>query len=95
MSNQVCIQRTTFVDQPNGEKTYGYRMFDDYESTYNNFYGEDFLEKPPLDAIAQIKVDGSRAEYDLFSFVVEEEKGITVDGEYFEWEQIKGLLIGA
>ena len=43
MSNVVSVQFTRFQDlddhgNPDGDPTYGYRIFDDYEQNYNNCY---------------------------------------------------------
>ncbi len=47
MSNCVYIQRTVFTNYPNGNETYGYRMYDNTAQIYNNNVSKEVMELPP------------------------------------------------
>ena len=90
MSNRVEIQRTTFVDEPNGEQTHGYRIYDEYESHYNNFMTPEFFTLPIGDVLEIVKEDGNSSE--LISCIREFETGVSLDGVWYDYAEIKEFL---
>ena len=57
MSNRVYFQTTRFIDTDNDlqEAEYGYRLFDDYESVYNDGLAEEELPTTAKGALELIK----------------------------------------
>lgn len=85
MSNCVCIQRTVFKNYPNGDESYGYRMYDDHAQAYSNILSEKDMELPPEKFLGEIKQWFSQAENDMFDYALE--RGwIEIDGEDYELE---------
>jgi hypothetical protein len=52
MSNRACIQRTTFIDHPTGEKTFGYRIYDDHYLVYADTHEESIFQLSELETIS-------------------------------------------
>ena len=85
MSNIVSVQFTRFQDlddhgNPDGDPTYGYRIYDDYEQNYNNCY----------ESIEDMKGDGLTRE-GVFEFIASNhddfdltarEKGVYLNGNW-------------
>jgi len=87
MSNKVTIQPTIFKDFPDGEETYGVRVFDDYASFYNNFWPKEAMDEGPKAilerAIATCTSDTAVA---MFEFSKENEGGIYIGDDWHEWK---------
>ena len=98
MSNEVTIQATQFVNMRGAEKTgstFGFRIYDDYDSVYSNLMMEgEFLDISSEDlAFLKYVVDNAsdKIEYMLDS-VVENEKGMEINGTWYDWNEIKDIL---
>jgi len=99
MLNSVIMERTRFESVSANKSsddavTYGYRFSDDHSS---EFADNLFIEDMSTDRLVFFKmlVDDLPASEDigeLFEFLSDAEKGITIDGEFFEWEDIKSLF---
>ena len=95
MSNIVEIIPTEFRNVRSGVTSYGYRIYDDYECFYHNLWESipesdiEFLVK----VIATAKEEHSNA-LEMLRFCVQEEKGISIDMNYYEYDQIKQHLAG-
>lgn len=85
MSNRATLQRTIFVNHPSGDKTYGYRIYDDYEQTYCNILSEDDLDMniSPSAFLAKAKETFDNTSDSIFSGAIDH-GGIYVDGDWFE-----------
>jgi hypothetical protein len=81
MSNKVTIQRTLFTNLPSGEKTFGYRMYDDHGQTYcNTLAGED-MNLTDEEFLAKI-VDGfDNVANAMFDFALE--RGIFIGDNHY------------
>ena len=87
MSNIVSVQFTRFQNlddygNPDGDPTYGYRIYDDYEQNYNNYYesieemeGDGLTREGIFDFIA-----GNHGSFDLTA----REKGVYLNGAWIE-----------
>jgi len=97
MSNNVAIQTTEFKNVPSGEVTKGFRIYDDYGCYYDNNW-----ESIPEDDIEILEMvidthdprcrgvdDPIR---DMLKFIKEEEKGVNINGEWYDWDTIKELF---
>jgi hypothetical protein len=83
MGNTATIQRTAFVNIPDGEKTFGYRIYDDYEQDYDNIFEEADMNLPDKDFL--LKVVGRLSEVGQSIFDLALDKGvIEIDGKICE-----------
>jgi len=95
MSNIVEIIPTEFHNVRSKVVTYGYRIYDDYECFYHNLWDSipesdmEFLTK----VVATVKEEHPAA-LEMLRFCVQEEKGISIDMQYYEYDQIKHILYG-
>jgi hypothetical protein len=93
MPNRTCIQRTTFIDHPTGEKTFGYRIYDDYYLVYADTHEESIFQLSELETINLVFEEQSdKTSGPLFDDLFENEKGISVDGVWLDYEQIKDII---
>jgi len=71
VSNRVTFQLTKFVnldsDLNEQEPAYGYRVYDDYGSDYNNVYTKEELPRTPQDALEILEEEHN----DLYDAAVE------------------------
>lgn len=88
MSSKVYLKSTKFESM--GETTYGFRMYDDYEKTYNNC-SEAFIEDD-LDLLRYAKETEDEDIDGMLYFIVENEEGIEINGTWYDFEQIKEIL---
>jgi hypothetical protein len=91
MSNLACIETCEFVSTKDGSKDLGVRVFDDYEKDYCNTW--DSIPEEDLDILREC-VKGGVGE-DILSFALENEQGIEINGTFYEFEEVKGILEGA
>ena len=92
MSNQVTIIPTTFVNVRQGTETKGYRIFDEYDSHYNNTW--DSIPDDDMELLELI-VDEAVSDVimrDMFEFIRENKKGITIGAVYYDYETIKEIV---
>lgn len=88
MPNTVTIEPTIFENARTGEKTYGYRIYDDTEAFYNNNLKS--IPDDDLDVLEEALQDNN-ARY-MFEFIKEYQRGVEIGGIYYEWEEIKELF---
>ena len=87
MSNIVSVQFTRFQDlddhgNPNGDPTYGYRIYDDYEQNYNNCY--ESIEEMEGDGLTREGIfDFIAGNHDSFDLTARE-KGVYLNGAWIE-----------
>ena len=86
MSNLAVLNGTRFKDC-NGE-TKGYRIYDDYGNAYNNT-----LESIPtgLDLLSLAMESEDEVTIAILDSISENEKGISIDGTFYEWYDIREL----
>ena len=83
MGTSFSLVRTEFKDY-NGT-SYGYRAYDDYEQLYCN----NWADKPNEDDkefFLEVVDDGTAA--DLVSSCHDNQTGVTIDGTFYEFEEI-------
>lgn len=90
MSNQICIIPTEFVNVKDGSKTFGYRVYDNYGSAYNN--GLESIPDDDLEILLMVRQDDNEIISDMISFLVEEKRGLYIGDQYYEYEEIKHVL---
>jgi hypothetical protein len=87
MSNRISIDPTEFVNIRSGSKTFGVRVYDDYGCAYDNTW--ESIPDDDMDIIEKVLECENEVIRDMMNFVKEEEKGIDIDGTYYEWDEIK------
>lgn len=93
MANRVTIEPTEFTNVRNGEISRGVRVYDDYEKTYDNT-----LESIPDDDLELLKLVAALDDEEIrgmLSYLVENEAGVCISDEWYDWEQIKPILVKA
>jgi hypothetical protein len=90
--NRVEIIRTTFVDGRDGDKSYGYRIHDDHECTYNNMMDPKFFKLSPIDAFVQVIETASDTTQQMIDYIEFSQTGVSIDYEYLTWDEIKHLF---
>jgi hypothetical protein len=90
MSDTLTLEPTEFTNLRTGHKTLGWRAYDDYGNTYNNT-----LESIP-DSDLELLDLALDADNEVFSAMLDSlvanEGGMTISGEFYDWEQIKPHL---
>ena len=92
MSNRCHIVRTEFKNIFDGEVTYGFRLYDDYESMYSNLYEASIKDMSDMDLLREARELCRDKDSDVFASLCENEDGIDIDGTYYEWDEIKSVL---
>ena len=87
MSNQINLIRTSFTDH-NGT-SYGYRGYDGYEQCYSNVF-ESPASEDDKEFFHQVWEDGNAQ--NLINTCREDETGVSIDGEFYDYETIKGWM---
>lgn len=91
MSNRVAFQVTKFVNLNNDlseqEPAYGYRIYDDYDSDYNNCYAKEELPQTPAEAWEIIQNGHSD-----FHDVIIEKGGFLFNDDYVEVDEEGNLI---
>jgi len=89
--NRVTIQTCEFQNVSKGVKvgkpSLGFRMYDDEGQSYDNTWDE--IPKNDLDVLQKIINQHIDFSDEMLSCVEDAEIGITINGTYYEWEQIK------
>ena len=84
MSNQINLIRTQFTDHTG--TSYGYRAYDGYEQCYSNVFESPASEDDKEFFLEVINDGGAK---NLMDFSTENAVGISIDGEFYEYETIK------
>lgn len=94
MSNNLTIVPCEFKNVRSGEVSYGYRLFDDYTSVYDNTWEsipDDDMEF--LKELVQAVKDSNNNEImNALEFVVEWQNSITIGKTEYQFEEIKEIL---
>jgi len=90
--NQPCIQRTIFVNAHCGDKSFGYRIYDDYGQDYCNILDEKDLKLSDQDFLDKAKESFSEVANSIFDYALEH--GIYVDDKWYHLNiEDDGLLV--
>jgi hypothetical protein len=87
--NIVTIQPTIFENSPQGDKTFGYRMYDDYGQTYSNTW--ESMLTDDMEILQSVMDDGDDIAADMLSFLLENGKGLCIGNTWYDFEDIKHL----
>jgi len=84
MSNHVYIEKTMFVDYPSKTETYGFRMYDDYASCYDNYMKKEaFAVATDLDILKYAHKNVTEVGRVMFEWCAETGKTIYVNDTPF------------
>lgn len=90
MSNRVTIEPTEFTNIRSGEKTYGVRVYDDYDQSYDNTW--DIIPVHDMDILRKvIRIHDNKID-SMLDFVEDNHNGIYIGGSWYEWDDIKDVL---
>lgn len=96
MSNRVTIQPTKFVNIRDGvesESTLGVRVYDDYGNSYSNTWDE--IPKTDMEILKKVCVEMEDDQTSaMISHVIEEERGLYIGDNWYEWDEIKEVITG-
>ena len=90
MSNTISLIATTFESVINGKtygKTYGFRMYDSYEKTYDNN-----SESPLVDDFETLEYAigcGDVLVTGMIDYCRENEQGININRTWYDYDEIK------
>jgi hypothetical protein len=90
MSNRANIEPTEFKNVRTGEKTYGVRVYDDYDQMYDNTW--DSIPDNDMDVLREVLKSDARDLQGILEFIMENEKGICIGGNWYDWDEIKDLF---
>jgi hypothetical protein len=79
---------------PEEHTHYGYRLFDDYVQTYCNIWEKEDIKLPPLEILNKAVSELDEVAGMIIDDVIENEKGIYIGDDWFEWAVIKPILNG-
>jgi hypothetical protein len=91
MSNRADLVATQFVTK-NGESSYGYRLYDDYATIYSNYDAASIMDISDFDLLAKVKDEVSYEGKGILDYIREEKVGITINGNYYDWDEIKHIF---
>ena len=93
MSNRATLQRCTFSDYPSEHKHFGYRLYDEYSQSYDNTLDETIFKLEPLDFLRDtVFRDNSDNVEAIFDNIRENQKGIYIDDNWFDWDEIQEIF---
>lgn len=87
MSNRVELVGTTFVNVT-GEQTFGYRMYDDYESMYCNLF--DAVIEDDLELLRRVISDDAESTSAMLEFAAA--NGCYINGTWYDVDEILHLF---
>ena len=91
MSNRVNLVSTKFVNVKENCETFGFRMYDDNVQTYDNTW--DFIPDDDLDVLTKVILNSNTdLVEEMLDYIHSNEIGISIDGEWYDWEQIEHLF---
>lgn len=88
--NRITIEPTKFVDVRSGVETYGYRMYDEYGSAYDNT-----LRSIPDDDLELLKIvveNDNDVIRDMLNHLVETKNGLEIGNVFYEYSEIKYII---
>lgn len=93
-SDRVCLVRTKFEDLRTGNATFGWRLYDNYANTYNNFFTQEDIPDDDIELLEMAVRDAVTNENvrQFFNWIIEEKDSIDIDDETYTFDQIKETL---
>ena len=88
ISNYIAIETTEFKSTYSDDVSIGVRVFDDYDTDYDNTW--EFIPEDDIE-ILQKCVEKKVGE-DILSHVFENHLGLYINDTYYEWEEIWSYL---
>lgn len=88
--NRVTIEPTKFVDVRDGVESFGYRIYDNYGSSYDNT-----LQSIPDDNLELLKIvveNDNDIIQDIFEHLIETEGGLEIGGTFYDFEEVKHII---
>jgi hypothetical protein len=93
MANRATLQRCTFSNYPGEHKSFGYRLYDDYSQGYDNTQDETIFKLEPLEFLRHVvSYDHSDSAEGIFNSISENQKGIYIDDNWFDWNEIQDII---
>ncbi len=90
MSNKITIEPTKFENVRTGVITYGYRAYDNYDQAYGNTF--DSIPDDDLDFLSQVNENADQNTSEMLCFVKENQCGLFIGSEWYDYEDIKETL---
>lgn len=92
MSNRVVIQPTIFEDVPDGERTYGVRIYDNYGSLYINNW--ESIPRNDMDVLLKVLEDAKDNDdlLEIIDDISENERGLYIGDLWYQWKEISGFF---
>jgi len=91
MSSHITIQPTEFKNVRTGEKTLGYRIYDENGQTYDNTWQD--IPNNDMDVLEKVLEAPSDIAGDMFDFIRQNKTGIYIGEEYYSWRRISKILL--
>ena len=96
MTSNVTIVTTAFENVQNGDKRFGYRIYDEHTVSYDNVWYESLEEAKndePLQMLADIIDNPGNDEIgNMIDLISSLHLGITINNQDFTWDEIKHLF---
>lgn len=90
MSNRAHLTRTKFEDEAGAG--WGWRLSDDYVRSYCDHHSESEVPTEPLKLLAKAAAEANDEESELFEDLLTNKKGISLNGDWHEFDQIAPIL---
>lgn len=90
MSNVMNITPTEFNNVREKIKSYGVRIWDSYEQTYDNSWGS--IPKNDMEVLKKVVESADKTTEEMLDDVKSNHKGISIGGNYYDWDEIKEHL---
>lgn len=91
MSNQVILNSMEFKGI-NNHVSYGYTISDNEDQDFDS-YAEHFIEDD-MDLLRYAVANCGSSAQEILDSVVENEKGILINDNWYDWDQIKEVMKG-
>jgi len=85
MSNTITLVTTKFTNVVDGNETHGYRIYDNYGSTYNNCADNAIIDDMSL--LSYVYENGCESSHTMLDFAVDD--GIHINGTYYEGNEVE------
>lgn len=90
MSNRATLQRTEFKNLPQGDTTFGWRIYDDYGQTYSNILSKEDVEKSDEELLQQVSSFGDEVSSVIIDFALEH--GIYIGNQWYDADWVQKTL---
>jgi hypothetical protein len=90
MSNPVYLIATTFASPCGSGSTHGFRMYDNEAKCYDN--NSETLITDDLELLDYALTVDDKEVKGMLDFVQEYEKGMNINDQYYDWDEIKGCF---